>query len=95
MDSVLLMSDEIHGDVVLGDHKYTSAACYADVYDKMIVYTAISKTFNMAGLESSCMIIPDPSLKQAQDKAMRDAWLMGPNSLANGAIEACYTYGDQ
>ena len=93
--SVLLMSDEIHGDVVLGDHKYTSAACYADVYDKMIVYTAISKTFNMAGLESSCMIIPDPSLKQAQDKAMRDAWLMGPNSLANGAIEACYTYGDQ
>lgn len=26
---------------------------------------------------------------------MRDAWIMGPNALANRAIEACYTYGDQ
>lgn len=93
--SVLLMSDEIHGDIGLYGNHYTSSARFADVYDRMIVYTAISKTFNMAGLESSCMIIPNAELKQAQDKAMRDAWLMGPNSLANRAIEACYTYGDE
>lgn len=93
--SVLLMSDEIHGDIGLYGNRYTSAARYADVYDQMIVYTAISKTFNMAGLESSCMIIPDPKVKQAQDKSMRDLWLMGPNAMANSAIEACYTYGDQ
>lgn len=93
--SVLLMSDEIHGDIGLYGNHYTSSARFCDVYDRMIVYTAISKTFNMAGLESSCLLIPNQELKQAQDKAMREAWLMGPNSLANGAIEACYTYGDQ
>lgn len=93
--SVYLLSDEIHGDVVLYGNHYTSAARYADLYDQMIVYTAISKTFNMAGLHSSCMLIPNQELKQLQDKTMREAWLMGPNAIANGAIEACYTYGDE
>lgn len=90
-----LLSDEIHGDIVLYGNRYTSAARYKDINDKVIVYTAISKTFNMAGLHSSCMLIPNLELKQLQDNTMREAWLMGPNSLANGAIEACYTHGDQ
>ncbi len=93
---VWLFSDEIHGDVVLNGGHYTSAAKFADIYSsKMIVYTAISKTFNMAGLESSCNIIPDPANKAKLEGAMRDAWIMGPNCLASAAIEACYTYGDQ
>lgn len=90
-----LLSDEIHGDIVLYGNKYTSAAKFKDEYDRIIVYTAVSKTFNLAGLHSSCMLIPNLELKQLQDKTMREAWLMGPNSLANGAIEACYTYGDR
>lgn len=93
--SVLLLSDEIHGDVVLYGNRYTSAARFSDIYDRMIVYTAISKTFNMAGLESSCCLIPNQELKDKQGQSMRDAWIMGPNALANRAIEACYTYGDQ
>lgn len=90
-----LLSDEVHGDIVLYGNRYTSAARYKDIYDQMIVYTAISKPFNLAGLHSSCMLIPNPELKQLQDKTMREAWLMGPNPLANGAIEACYTYGGE
>ncbi len=93
--SVYLLSDEVHGDITFFGNHYTSAAKFADIYDQMIVYTAISKTFNMAGLHSSCEIFPDPALKQLQDKTMREAWLMGPNALANAAIEACYTYGDE
>lgn len=92
--SVFLMSDEIHGDVVLYGKQYVSAARFCKVYDQMIVYTAISKTFNMAGLHSSCMLIPNPEVKQKQNQSMLDAWLMGPNALANRVIEACYTYGD-
>lgn len=93
--NVLLLSDEIHGDVALYGNKYTSAAKFVDVYNRIIVYTAISKTFNMAGLESSCCLIADKELRDGQGASMRDAWLMGPNALANSAIEACYTYGDQ
>ena len=86
--SVWLFSDEIHGDVVLYGHQYTSVARFADVYDHMLVYTAISKTFNMAGLHSSCT-------KKIQEDTLRQAWLMSPNCMANSAIEACYTYGDE
>ena len=93
--SVWLFSDEIHGDVTLYGNQYTSAACFADVYDRMIVYTAISKTFNMAGLHSSCSIIPNPEYKKRQEASLREAWLMSPNCLSNAAIEACYTYGDE
>jgi len=93
--NVLLMSDEIHGDVVLYGNKYTSAAKFADEYDRMIVYTAISKTFNMAGLESSCNIIPNPEIKAQQEACLRQAWLMSPNCISTAAIDACYTYGDQ
>lgn len=93
--SVWLFSDEIHGDVTLYGHSYTSAACFAEEYDKMIVYTAISKTFNMAGLHSSCSIIPNPEYKRMQEASLREAWLMSPNCLSNAAIEACYTYGDE
>ncbi len=93
--SVWLFSDEIHGDVVLYGNQYTSAACFADEYDKIIAYTAISKTFNMAGLESSCSIIPNPEYKKKQSDTLREAWLMSPNCLSNAAVEACYTYGDE
>lgn len=93
--SVPLLSDEIHGDVVLYGNQYTSAARFADTYNRLIVYTAISKTFNMAGLHSSCLLIPDPELKQLLDRTLREAWIMGPNAMANKAIEACYTCGDE
>ena len=93
--SVWLFSDEIHGDVVLYGHQYTSVARFADVYDHMLVYTAISKTFNMAGLHSSCTIIPNAEYKKIQEDTLRQAWLMSPNCMANSAIEACYTYGDE
>ncbi len=93
--SVWLLSDEIHGDIVLYGNSYTSAARFADEYDRIIVYTAISKTFNMAGLGSSCSIIPNPEYRKKQEASLREAWLMSPNCLCNAAIEACYTCGDQ
>ena len=60
-----------------------------------MVYTAISKTFNMAGLGSSCMIIPNPELKQQISDSYDACWMFGPSDLAFTAIEAAYTYGDQ
>ena len=60
-----------------------------------MVYTAISKTFNMAGLGSSCMIIPNAELKQKIKDAYDRRWMFGPSDLAFTAMEAAYTYGDQ
>ena len=92
---VYLLSDEIHGDITLYGNRYTSMAAFPEIHDKLVVYTAISKTFNMAGLISSCMIIPDGELKDRIEGALAEAWIFGPAALAFPAIEAAYTYGDQ
>ena len=60
---VYLLSDEIHSDFGF-TRPYTTAGRFTEIRDRLVVYTAISKTFNMAGLGSSCMIIPNPELKK-------------------------------
>ena len=92
--NVYLLSDEIHCDFGL-TRPCTTAGKYPEIYNKLVVYTAISKTFNLAGLGSSCMIIPNPELKQKIQDAYDSRWMFGPSDLAFTAMEAAYTYGDQ
>lgn len=88
-----LLSDEIHSDFGLV-RPYTTAGRFEKIYDRLVVYTAISKTFNMAGLGSSCMIIPNKELKQKIFDSYDVCWMFGPCDLAFTAMEAAYTYGD-
>ena len=92
--NVYLLSDEIHCDFGF-TRPCTTAGKFTQIYDKLVVYTAISKTFNMAGLGSSCMIIPNAELKQKIKDAYDSRWMFGPSDLAFTAMEAAYTYGDQ
>lgn len=89
-----LLSDEIHGDILLYGNKYTTMCKFENIKNKLIVYTAISKTFNMAGLISSCMFIPNTALMYKIDSELSKAWIFGPNALSYSAITAAYTYGD-
>ena len=90
---VYLLSDEIHADFGL-TRKYTTAGLFKNIYDKLVVYTAISKTFNLAGLGSSCMIIPNAELREKIREAYDSRWMFGPSDLAFTAIEAAYNNGD-
>lgn len=90
---VYLLSDEIHADFGI-THPYTTAGRYPEIYDKLVIYTAISKSFNMAGMTSSCMIIPNAELKKKIVSDYDSRWMFGPCDLAFTAIEAAYTYGD-
>ncbi len=90
---VYLLSDEIHSDFGM-TRPYTTAGKFPEIYDRLVVYTAISKTFNLAGLGSSCMIIPNPELKQKISDSYDAKWMFGPCDLAFTAMEAAYTYGD-
>lgn len=91
---VYLLSDEIHSDFGI-TRPYTTAGRFTKIRDRLVVYTAISKTFNMAGLGSSCMIIPNPELKKKIADSYDACWMFGPSDLAFTAMEAAYTYGDQ
>lgn len=90
---VYLFSDEVHADYAL-TRPYTTMGKFPQIYDKLILYTAISKSFNMAGMCSSCLIIPNPELKKRVVADFESRWMFGPCDLAFDAIEASYTYGD-
>ncbi len=62
---VLVVSDEIHNDLIMPGYEHT---VYATVSEEMaqnsIICTAPSKTFNMAGMMTSNIIVPNPELKK-------------------------------
>ncbi len=91
---VYVLSDEVHGDMALLGNHYTPMGLIPSVEDKLIVYTAISKTFNLAGLHQSAIVIPNADLRAKVDAALKGAWIMGPNIMAFTAMEAAYSYGD-
>ena len=91
---VYLLSDEVHCDYAYA-RKYTPMGKFEQIYDKLIVYSAISKSFNMAGMVSSCLMIPNVELKKKVIADFESRWMFGPCDLAFNAMEAAYTYGDE
>ena len=64
---VYVISDEIHHDFTHGGHKHIPAPTVAEYDDMLVTLTAPSKTFNLAGLKNSVVIIPDEKLRKAWD----------------------------
>lgn len=94
--NVLIVSDEIHQDLTFPGIRHYPLPTVDSVYnDLTIVCTAPSKTFNVAGLQTSNIIIANPGLrKKFQASAM--CWgLSKVNALGLVACEAAYTHGDR
>ncbi|MBP5375382.1 MAG: PatB family C-S lyase [Bacteroidaceae bacterium] len=63
--NILVISDEIHADMVLYGHKHIPFASVSDeAAEVSITFGAPTKTFNMAGIVSSWSIIPNPQLRR-------------------------------
>lgn len=89
---VIIVSDEIHNDLVLPGHRHTSFAVLGEEYaNSSIVCTAPSKTFNIAGLQNSNIIIPNPEIKKKFDQEMNLFHVGGSNILGLTAAAAAYT----
>jgi len=71
---VLILSDEIHCDLLFPGNRHIPIATLGDeVADRTITFMSPSKTFNLAGLKCSFAVIRDP--------ALRKAWLKGSEGL--------------
>jgi len=93
---VLVISDEIHADITYGSHKTTPFACMSDEFaQRTIVCTSPSKTFNLAGLQTSNIIIKSSELGSIFDEHMRKIHLSRPNIFGQIATEAAYTHGEE
>lgn len=93
---VLIVSDEIHGDLVYpGKRQIPFAALSPDAASRSIICTAPSKTFNLAGLQMSNIIIPNPDLRKVYLAQLRRFSLSEPNTLGLVAAEAAYRSGGE
>lgn len=95
---VLLLCDEIHSDFCFSGHPFVSAGQVArelgqDYEQNLIVCTSASKSFNLAGLQNSDILIPNRKHRQAYMKVLTDQHLMSSNYLGLLATEAAYRRG--
>lgn len=61
--NLLIISDEIHHDLVMQGHKHIPLSLIDEAAERLIMLTAVSKTFNLAGPHTGNVIIADPELR--------------------------------
>lgn len=95
-NNILIVSDEIHADLIMPGHKHIPTASVSDKAAKItITCTSPSKTFNVAELHVANIIIPDKELFERFDIALTKSGLNRPNILGLYATEAAYTHGER
>ena len=91
---LMVVSDEIHGDLVFNGHKHVPAASVSpELAERTITCVAPSKTFNVAGLSTSVIIASNPKLLGLFDTQAEKAGLTFGNTFGIVALEAAYTQG--
>lgn len=86
---VLVISDEIHSDIVFSGHSHTPFPLASDA--PCILCTAPGKTFNVAGLRASNIFIFDPELKKQYDATCAAHSMPGSSTFGLAAVEAAYS----
>lgn len=88
---VTLVSDEIHDDIVFSGHTHIPIL---NVEPEAVQICAPSKTFNIAGLKTSIILVKAPRLRAAVQEGV-DVLHLYPNLFAYEATTAAYEHGSQ
>lgn len=89
--NTVIVSDEIHSELLLGDAQHTPIASLSpEIAENTITLLAPSKTFNVAGLFCGFAIIPSPKLR-AQYRLQLERMTLHPNSLGQLAAQVCFS----
>lgn len=90
--SVLIISDEIHFDIIMPGHRHTVFATLSEeLGDNMIVCTAPSKTFNLAGMQTSNIVIPNREIRDAYIREVEAQGFFTLNIMGFKACEIAYS----
>ncbi len=92
-NDLLLISDEIHKDIILFDNQFTSALQFINDYEKIVVCTSEAKTFNLCGIADSMAIIPNEDIKKTISNTFKKYNLGRTNALTRVALESAYNNG--
>ncbi len=95
-NKIIIVTDEIHSDLIFKGYKHIPfAALSEELAQCTIVCTSPSKTFNLAGLQISNIIIPNPELRKAYRDILTLNNINSPNTFAITALEAAYGEGEE
>jgi cystathionine beta-lyase len=93
---VILISDEIHCDLVFNAYKHIPAADLSpEIADITVTCLASSKTFNTAGLSTSSVVISNPILRSKLEGIIQSVHVDSGNLFGSIASEAAYTHGHE
>ncbi|MDY9921143.1 MAG: PatB family C-S lyase [Synergistota bacterium] len=88
---MIIISDEIHQDLVYSDSKHISIASLSDeMSSRTVTFVAPSKTFNIAGMNSSVALIPDEKLRARYVSVMKRLHLSSLSILGLTSMETAY-----
>ncbi len=91
-NDVIIVADEIHGDLIRRDAVFTPIVKVADSPKNIITCTAINKTFNVAGLHASNIVIQDTELREIYAKELNMPF---PTPFTYNAVIAAYNEGEE
>ena len=92
-NDVLIISDEIHADVVY-ESMHHSVGSFKKMMHHCVILNAPSKTFNIAGLNTSYAIIPDLKLRQAYTIEQNKSGITNGNPFGIEALMSAYSEGE-
>lgn len=95
-NNIKVISDEIHSDIIFKDYKHIPFASISDEFAKnSITCIAPTKTFNIAGLQTSVVVLPNEDDYKLLDKAFTTIDIKRNNCFSLVASEAAYNHGEE
>ena len=93
---LILVSDEIHADLTRVPHKHIPVASLSERYAAFtITLAAPSKTFNLAGLQASALVVPDKAIRTKLQTLFAKQGQFTLNQMGIAGMEAAYRYGHE
>ena len=94
-NDILIVSDEIHSDIIFsGSRHIPMASISEEIARRTLTCISPSKTFNIAGLSTSAVIIPDPGVRANYQRVVDFLHIDSGNVFGTLALEACYNLGE-
>lgn len=92
--NVYLLSDEIHSDLDYNENRYNPVIKSGE-YEKLIIAISPGKSFNLAGLHSSVLVIPNKELRERIEKGLQEDDVGEPSYFSIEPVIAAYTKGEE
>lgn len=94
-NDVMVVSDEIHCDLIQPEYTFVPFGSISDDFaQRSISCMAPSKTFNLAGLKTSHVMIADPAVRKRLTTFLDNLGIHGISTFGLVSTQTAYTHGD-